>query len=68
MKGNSISVGYIDITIVIIPFNLCKPIKWKLVIYVADWYHIKNVMIIIEINTSMQMKIYVITTKLHKHF
>ena len=36
MKGNNINVGYIDTAMVIIPFNLCKNIKWKLDICEAD--------------------------------
>jgi hypothetical protein len=30
LKGNNISVGYIDTEMVMIQFNLCKNIKWKL--------------------------------------
>ena len=42
IKGNNINVGYIDTAIVIIPFNLCKNIKWKLDTYEADGYYIKE--------------------------
>ena len=38
IKGNNINVGYIDTAMVIIPFNLCKNIKWKLDVYEADGY------------------------------
>ncbi len=41
-KGNSINIGYIDTAMVIIPFNLCKNIKWKLDVYEADGYRIKE--------------------------
>jgi len=40
-----------------IPFNLGKSIKWKLDIYEADGYYIKDVLIIIEINMYIQIKI-----------
>jgi len=39
MKGDNINVGYIDTAMVIIPFNICKNIKWKLDIYKADGYY-----------------------------
>ena len=42
IKGNNINVGYIDTAIVIISFNLCKKIKWKIEIYEADGYCIKE--------------------------
>ena len=42
IKGNYINVGYIDTAIDIIPFNLCKNIKWKLDIYEADGYYMKE--------------------------
>ena len=42
IKCNNINVGYIDTAMVIIPFSLCKNIKWKLDIYEADGYYIKE--------------------------
>ena len=33
---------YIDTAMVIIPYNLCKNITWKLDIYEADGYYIKE--------------------------
>ena len=42
IKGNNINVGYIDTAMVIIPFILCTNIKWKLDIYEADGYYIKE--------------------------
>ena len=42
IKGNNINVGYIDTAMVVIPYNLCKNIKWKLDIYEADGYYIKE--------------------------
>ena len=36
IKGNYINVGYLDTAMVIIPFNLCKNIKWKLDVYEVD--------------------------------
>ncbi len=42
IKGNNINVAYIDTAMVIIPVNLCKNIKWKLDVYEADGYYIKE--------------------------
>ena len=42
MKGNNISVRYIDTAMVIIPFNLCKNMKRRLDVYEADGYYIKE--------------------------
>ena len=42
IKGNIINVGYIDTAMVITPYNLCKNITWKLDIYEADGYYIKD--------------------------
>ena len=42
IKGNNINVGYIDTAMAIIPFNLYKNIKWKLDVYEADGYYIKE--------------------------
>ena len=42
IKGNNINIGYIDTAMVIIPFNLCKNIKWLLDVYEADGYYIKD--------------------------
>ena len=42
IKGNNINIGYIDTAMVIIPFNSCKNIKWKLDVYEADGYYIKE--------------------------
>ena len=36
LKGNNISVGYIDTAMVIMPFNVRKNIKWRSYIYEAD--------------------------------
>ena len=42
MKGNNINISHIDTAMVMIPFNLCKNIKWKLDVYEADGYYIKK--------------------------
>jgi hypothetical protein len=42
MKGNNINISHIDTAMVMIPFNLCKNIKWKLDAYEADGYYIKE--------------------------
>ncbi len=42
LRGNNISVGFIDKAMAIIPFNLCRNIKWKLDVYEADGYSIKE--------------------------
>jgi hypothetical protein len=42
MKGNNINISHIDTAMVMIPFNLCKNIKWKLDVYEADGYYIKE--------------------------
>ena len=42
IKCNNINVGYIDTAMVMIPFSLSKNIKWKLDIYKADGYYIKE--------------------------
>jgi hypothetical protein len=42
LKGNDICIGSIDTAMVIIPYNLCKNIKWILDIYAADGYYITN--------------------------
>ena len=41
-KGNNINVGCIDTGMVIIPYNLCQNVKWKLNLYEADGYYIKK--------------------------
>ena len=41
IKGNIINVGYIGTSMVIVPFNWCKNIKWKIDVYAADGYYIK---------------------------
>ena len=42
IKGGNPNIGYIDTAMVLIPFNLCKNIIWKLDIYEADGYYIKE--------------------------
>ena len=42
IKGNNINVGYVDTAMGIITFNLWKNSKWKLDIYEADGYYIKE--------------------------
>lgn len=42
IKGNNICVGGIDTAMVIIPYNLCKNVKWILHLYEADGYYIKQ--------------------------
>ncbi len=42
MKGNNINITHIDTAMVMIPFNLCKNIKWKLDVYEADGFYIKE--------------------------
>ena len=42
IKCNNINVGYIDTAMVMIPFSWSKNIKWKLDIYKADGYYIKE--------------------------
>jgi len=42
IKGNNINFGYIDTAMVLIPFNLCKNIKWLLDVFEADGYYIKD--------------------------
>jgi predicted O-methyltransferase YrrM len=40
LKGNTIFIGGIDTAMVIIPYKLCKNIKWILPTYAADGYYI----------------------------
>ena len=42
IKGGNPNIGYIDTAMVLIPFNLCKNIIWKLDIYEADGHYIKD--------------------------
>lgn len=42
IRGNNINVGYIDTAMVLIPYKLCKEIRWKIDIYAADGYYIKE--------------------------
>jgi hypothetical protein len=42
IKGSNINVGHIETAMVIIPFNFCKNIKWKLGVCEADGYYIKE--------------------------
>ena len=42
IKGNNINVDSIDTAMVIIPYNLCKNVKWILDKYNADGYYIKE--------------------------
>ena len=71
MKGDNINVGYIDTAMVIVPFNICKNIKWKLDIYEADGYYsrwcIDNNRDNIYIYIYIQMKFYVIIIFYNNH-
>jgi hypothetical protein len=40
IRGNIINIGCIDTAMVIIPYNLCKNVKWILDKYEADGYYI----------------------------
>lgn len=40
IKGNNISIDHIDTSMVIIPYNLCKNVKWMLDKYTADGIYI----------------------------
>ena len=42
INGNNINVGKIDTAMVIIPYKLCKNVKWILNKYEADGYYIKE--------------------------
>jgi len=42
IKGDNINVDSIDTAMVIIPYNLCKNVKWILDKYNADGYYIKE--------------------------
>jgi SAM-dependent methyltransferase len=42
IKGDNINVGRIDTAMAIIPFNLCKNIRWILNHYCADGFYIKE--------------------------
>jgi predicted O-methyltransferase YrrM len=42
IKGDNINIGMIDTAMVIIPYNLCKNVKWILDKYDADGYYIKE--------------------------
>jgi len=42
IKGNNINVNHIDTAMVIMPYKLCKNIKWILNRYDADGYYIKE--------------------------
>ena len=42
INGDNIKVGYIDTAMFIIPYNLCKKIRWILDKYEADGYYIKE--------------------------
>jgi len=42
MNGNNIIIGGIDTAMVIIPYNLCKNVRWILDKYDADGYYIKE--------------------------
>ena len=42
IKGNNINFGKIDTAMFILPYNLCKNIKWILNIYEADYNYIKE--------------------------
>lgn len=42
MKVNNINVSHIDTAMCLIPYNLCKNIKWIEDKYDADGYYIKD--------------------------
>ena len=42
IKGNNISIDHIDTAMAIIPYNLCKNVKWILDKYNADGYYIRD--------------------------
>jgi predicted O-methyltransferase YrrM len=42
IKGNNINPRRIDTVMFIIPYNLCKDIKWRLDLYDADGYYIQE--------------------------
>ncbi len=42
IKGNYVNINCIDTAMFIIPYNVCKNIKWILDIYHADGYYIKE--------------------------
>lgn len=42
IKGNNINVNHIDTAMVIMPYKLCKNVKWILNRYDADGYYIKE--------------------------
>jgi hypothetical protein len=42
IKGNNMRVNCIDTAMVIIPYNLCKNVKWILNLYAADGYYIEE--------------------------
>ena len=42
IKGNNINVNHIDTAMVIMPYKLCKNVKWILHRYDADGYYIKE--------------------------
>jgi predicted O-methyltransferase YrrM len=42
IKGNNIRVGHIDTAMAIIPYKLCKDVKWILDRYEADGYYIQE--------------------------
>jgi predicted O-methyltransferase YrrM len=42
LKYNNINIGFIDTAMFIIPYNLCKNIKWILDKYEADYYYIEE--------------------------
>lgn len=42
IKGNNINVNHIDTAMVIMPYKLCKNVKWILNRYNADGYYIKE--------------------------
>jgi len=42
IKGNNINIGYIDTAMVLIPFNLCKSIKWMGNFQLIQFYNYSN--------------------------
>lgn len=41
MKGGAVGVGTIDTAMVIVPYNLCRDVRWIINKYEADGYYIK---------------------------
>lgn len=54
IKGNNINVGSIDTAMIIIPFNICKNIRWIPHIYASDGYYITECY-----NTNKNLHVYI---------